>query len=436
MLLPKEIAASKKPANGAAASTPSADDPLRAFGTKDLFIDGTGMTFSLFAYNMIALENGAAGGWPLSLDTLNLSIKRNEFQRLSLAGRIKLPIASKKGQTVSTSTNPKDVPEILTYRGLIDPIQEEYSLTIGIGNLKPLNMFGGQATLAPNSYVELKVSQGTFKPKAVLSGTWAFGVNLSGDVSGGAGAGTAKDVGFKQINFQNLVLQTVEPYISVTSFGYKDETNSLGGFPLQIRRVQASFGQNSSRQPTFILGLGLDLTLQSKSFAAKVDGDITWTKTTINGEDSWDLSGVALNNFAIDADFSAFKIKGRLEFMRQDPIFGNGFKGTLNINVGAAMGSSVTVDVKSIFGRVNDYYYFYLDAMVTLPVGIRIGPMELYGLGGGFAINMERKPQKTSDFSMTGMAYEPKKDNYGVMFALAFRSSFDAGKTLDGTGGS
>jgi len=440
VLLPKEIAASRRRPAGSATTTTTTSttvsntDPLRAFGTNDLFIDGTGLTFSLFAYNMIPLDQGAAGSWPLSLDSLDLSIKRNEFQRFSMAGRIKLPMASKKGQTASTSTDPKKNPDILTYRGLIDPVLEEYALTIGIGNLSSLNMFGGQATLLPNSYVELRVVQSTFRPKAVLSGTWAFGVNLSGDVSGGAGA-ASKDVGFKQINFQELTLQNSEPYISVKSFGYKDETNSLGGFPLQIRRIEASFGQNSTRQPTFILGMGLDLTLQSKSLAAKVDGNITWTKTTIDGEDSWDLSGADLNKFTVDADFSAFRLKGNLEFMKKDPIYGDGFKGSLNINVGAAMGSSTSIDVKSIFGRVNSYYYFYLDAMATLPVGIKIGPMELYGLGGGFAINMERNPKKTSDFSMTGMAYEPKKDNFGVMFALAYRTSFDMGKTLEGTGG-
>ncbi len=62
------------------------------FEASNILIDELGFTGNLAGYNLLDLENGTAGGWAFSLDTISVSIFTNQFQNVNLGGDIQLPV--------------------------------------------------------------------------------------------------------------------------------------------------------------------------------------------------------------------------------------------------------------------------------------------------------------------------------------------------------
>src|SRR5690606_20081659 len=142
-----------------------------SFEAMDMIIDTYGVSGRFSAENIISLESGRTAeskSWAFSVDKIGIEIASNHFIEGDFEVRILLPISAKANKSDENAN--KNVG--LGYKGLIS--EEEYSLAVSTLDTVSFDIFQAKAELLPNSSVELKVIESSFRPKAVLNGRMAI----------------------------------------------------------------------------------------------------------------------------------------------------------------------------------------------------------------------------------------------------------------------
>ncbi|MEM9261408.1 MAG: hypothetical protein AAGA62_17345, partial [Bacteroidota bacterium] len=62
-----------------------------AIGAYQLIIDDTGFSGSVFGENILTLEDGRAGSWAMSLDSVAITVLNNQFESTNLTGEVEVP---------------------------------------------------------------------------------------------------------------------------------------------------------------------------------------------------------------------------------------------------------------------------------------------------------------------------------------------------------
>ena len=126
------------------------------------------------------------------------------------------------------------------------------------------------------------------------------------------------------------------------------------------------------------------------------------------------FNGVMIDSINIQANLAAVSIDGTIGFRNNDPVFGNGFIGTLSAN----FKTGITTNALAEFGNTNYQYsslyrYWRVQAEATFPApGIAFLPgMAFRGFGGGAYNNMD------ASLNSLGTSYEftPYKSNFGFI---------------------
>ena len=103
--------------------------------------------------------------------------------------------------------------------------------------------------------------------------------------------------------------------------------------------------------------------------------------------------------------------------MIDDPTYGTGFAGVVGAKF--RQGLNLEVDVKALFGRKEDYRYWFADGQVTLPGGIPIFTgFVLNTFGGGMYNHMKMSGYSNNrnaayndiGASSSGIIYSPDKN--------------------------
>ena len=202
-----------------------------AVGASNLLIDRNGVSGRFAVSNVIPLDSGRADNWRMALTQFALDIEENKLVGGQLAGRLQLPL-----------TNPDDPTQALGFAGRIEATGN-YQLTVAAASNLRFDLWKATASLAAGSYVELKVVNNAFQPKAVLSGT----LGIATTPTGSSDTTNSKNlVRFAGVSFQNLVIQSVSPRLSADYFGYEGNCRYLG-LPLVVERAGVSFGRGNCR---------------------------------------------------------------------------------------------------------------------------------------------------------------------------------------------
>ena len=391
------------------------------FQAMDMIIDSYGVSGRFSAENIIPLESGRTAeskSWAFSVDKIGIEIAANHFIEGNFDGRILLPL-SEKGKT---SEDNKSLG--LGYKGLIS--EEEYSLTVSTLETVSFDVFQAKAELLPNSGVELKAIEGSFRPKAILNGRMAISASQKETLENEGQKDENDDtVQFKGIEFQNMVLQTESPIISVSYFGYKDEVK-LANFPVSIANI--AFLSNESEA-----GLEFDLRVnlmgsEDKGFAADARLGIFGRYTEEQYEQRWKYDHIDLSKISLEANLGAIELKGSLLLMDNDPIYGDGF----SADIEGTFGSFGPITCKTIFGK-KDFRYWYVDGAVH-GLKIQIGPFQVSGFAGGAFYKMTRRPNAGPDFSPSGLSYMPNEDSSLGVKAMVYGAIGDESAIAVGAG--
>lgn len=393
------------------------DQPTKRIeiGTRNLIIDKHGVSGIFSATNLFPLEQGTtstSNAWAYSLDLLEVSFVTNQLKGGRLKGDILLPISkAKEGDEAKKMA--------LGYEGFIS--RREYGLQVTAKENIDFNIWQAKATLANGSAVELKVKEGKFLPKANLSGQISFHVKHNEAEQDDP---NEKDlVAFQNIDFQDLQLQTVSPMISVRSMGTKGELK-FNNFPVSIGNIEVKM---DDRYAALSFDLGLNL-MDSNMFSAKGGLSIVGKLSSEGVVQKWRFDKIDIHKIIVDGSFSGMNIHGRLDLMKKDPVYGDGFNAELSVQyTGVPVGDDAAegsqgegmfgIRSKAIFGR-KDFRYWYFDASVNFKGAF------ITGFGGGAYYQMRRKAGlDPTEFSPSGLSYEPDY-NTGLGVKALLRMGF------------
>ena len=358
-----------------------------SFGGQNLLIDNMGFSGSVGVKNLFVLEKGDMNGWDYSLDSLGLTFVANSLKGAGFKGSIVLPIGD------------KDKP--FKYKAVINP---GTSYVFNVQTLEVLNfdIWKAKVVLQKGSYLDVEVSNGKFKPKAVLTGSMDI-------------AGQQEGMSLFDVKFEELVIMTEAPYLDAKAFSFGSEKleHTLKDFPVSISRI--GFKKNGNEKAVISFNIGIHITGQDDG---AFKGDATFDIKAILDPivKKWKYNGIAISEVGIDVDGGSYHIKGRIKIFEDDAIYGKGYNGTVEMTFDPGFVLNGTV----IFGKVKDYRYWYADAFVGLPTGIPFcGFLAFYGFGGGMYHNMEQVGFSSDQAlspgkSLSGVIYKPNNEiRYG-----------------------
>lgn len=372
-----------------------------SFAATDLLIDHQGVSGIFSGSHILSLGEGDMNGWAFSVDSLSVSLMANQIQRAGFTGNIVVPITDQETPfkyAASFGANNQYLFDITSSKGLQFKIFQTSKVEIYKG-----------------STIEIKIDNDRFLPKAILSGKMDVTAKLS---EGGQGVNLA------DIKFENLQIQSVQPYIKGGNFSFGSELfqQVMAGFPISINNI----GMTNPTSDQMSLNFDLKLNLVGENgglFAADAGLSIVGQMNGVNGSQSWNYKDIEVRNINIDINNGeSFKFKGSLAFYRQDPVYGDGFNG----NITAVFMSKITVNASAIFGNLKGERYWYADALVKFTPGIPFFTgVGFYGFGGGAYYRMKMDQVSTSPIGKTasGTAYVPALENGLGLKAIVYIGS-------------
>ncbi|MFM8911385.1 MAG: hypothetical protein ACKOE6_00510, partial [Flammeovirgaceae bacterium] len=388
---------------------------------KNLLIDDLGFSGTIGATNLLSLTDGSAGGWPISITDLSVTFLLNRITGGALTGSLNVPFLG--SDAVPYAAQMEQVGDELNYR---------FSIAT-TGNKEFNTPFNAKLIIGKGSVISIEKRNGQLIPSTMLCGV----INVN--------AGPLKA---DEIKFEKLGLTTRAPYITsgVFSTSSSKEPRSVG-FPVRIDSIKLGVFQGQAS-----LGFAIALNLMNKEdkgfsattfvqVMAKMQEITVAPQTDVAPavkRQEWKFEKVKINDIALDCETTAFSLKGRVSVFDNDPTYGNGFRGNINLRVGELLGRGVQVN--AYFGSKETFRYWHFDAYV--PTGsIPIVPPILFinGFMGGASYKMTRKQPFAPDFSKlsvptsSGSTPQQEIENSGQFVYLPDEKSglaFMAGITL------
>ena len=439
-------------------------DNRLSFKATNLLIDRMGVSGNFSADNVLDLGKGNAAGWQFSVDHIEMEFKANALMHAKFNGAIVLPLSDKSKKCAAKTRGE------IAYNALINPIDNEYLLKAEVSENVCFQAFKATARFDKGSYIELKVKEGKFLPKAFLNGSITIkgsnkpnpdqepeGPELSSMGIAMAEATPLKKittpapttptkegdeekdededkeeqetVAFQGILFQNLELQTVTPIFKADYFGYKNEaetdpnSSKAANFPITIHEIALIADDVSAS-----LKIDLSINLMKDQFNGRTKFKIVGKFGKDDGIQKWKFDHLKFEQVDIAADLGGVKFKGSITIMDNDPVYGNGFKGML----GADFTGGIKVEANAIFGSTT-FRYWYVDAMVD-NLNIPAGAITFKGFGGGAYYRM-KKDGFSNRFVASGSNYVPDADSgLGVKAMIKFAGSATADAFWGGAG--
>ncbi|HPY82550.1 MAG TPA: hypothetical protein PLU45_04260, partial [Bacteroidales bacterium] len=196
--------------------------------------------------------------------------------------------------------------------------------------------------------------------------------------------------------------------------------NKFSSFPISITGITII---NQEQQIGLQVQAQVNFVGESDGGFGGTTGITVWATKT---EKPWEYSHVDIDNIIVHiSKGNAFTLDGEVAIVRSDPEYGNGFNGTL-----AASFGGFSMSATALFGSIDNFRYWYADALISKNVAIAtVGPIGLYGLGGGLYFKMRQEIasgaiQSGIGISNSGLKYVPDKQSKlgfkaSVIFGLA-----------------
>ena len=249
------------------------EKPLRSFEASNVLIGDVGFTASFSGYNVVRLNDAnPISKWDMSVDSVQIDFVNSTCKKFSIKGQVNIPQADatacddkkdgdkkdekkddakKDDKTADAGKPDKSKAMLLNYTGLVGISAKEntYSLGVKFASERKFAFLGGDATLKPNSAVELTLSKKTgksaqFDAKVTLNGEWNFAIksdqattkDMDKKTSGCPTKDEAdKTLGVRQVAFTDCTFMTTSPYFKVGSFAYSDTNSKMSNFPIFIK---------------------------------------------------------------------------------------------------------------------------------------------------------------------------------------------------------
>lgn len=367
-----------------------------SFSAKDLIIDRSGLSGTLSANNLLTMEDGDLGGWNFSVSGFSVTLLTSKITEAEFNGEVHIPMM-KEGQN-------------LAYSALID-MEGRYSFAVSPSDTLSFPVFGNsKLELYKNSSVTIAVENGKFVPTALLTGSISINAPLTKD-------NTKNNLEFAHVEFQEMRISTVEPVFDVKYLAVSGlSQGAFAAFPISVDKIAIRTTASEAR-----LSIGLVLNLMDSNKEG-FGGKTTITMVSERNGLDFRYKGLEIDRIQIDVvKPGAFELHGGIAFARDDPEFGNGFRGDID----AKFGNKIEVTAIALFGKVKGLRYFFVDALLAIKPGIQAGPLTFYGFGGGLYYHMKQQPgvidKNSFGASRSGVVYKPSDQiGIGIMAEVKF----------------
>lgn len=351
----------------------SGGPPLSA-GVKDLIIDTQGLSGSVNANNVLSIGDGDLGGWYYSVDNIGVNFLNNSFVSGGMSGKLILPISG---------SNPADPKSQLDYTSTLSKPSGslEFQFVVKPKNDLEVPLWYSKFTLANTSNILVTAGGGKdFYAAATLNGSMDIIADLS----------PLSKINFRAMEFEELKVQTVAPYIGVKTFraGFASPNKSLSGFPVGLQDIKPIISGTQA-------GIGFTLKVSLCDIATIPKADFGFEilgKIGFNGKrPDWKYDNIHLSKIKLNGPIGPVTVDGEINFFDADPEFGSGVRGSLKAN----LISGFSADAQVLFGKTS-FFYWYVDARLKLPPpGIPLTapvPLSIFGFGGGAYYHLAQKP--------------------------------------------
>jgi hypothetical protein len=384
------------------------DSSRIVLGVEHMILDDQGFSGEVFADNVLKLGN--MNGWGYTLDHVELVFVTNQIKGFEIAGKISVPNLKKKKDKTATEFG------YLAARGA----DGNYLFSVSIKEELSLPLLVADLTLRPGTSITVKEKDNKFYPTAILNGTLTISALSKGPKAS-----------FNGLSFEGLRISTEAPRFDIQSisFGSQGQSQSVSKFPLTINNIAIR------KDGTNRIGVGFDVTIniagksEEEGFGGTA-GLIVWGKrdmtevTSASGqveteEGSWKFDKIELT--AIGVSFKkagVIEIDGMIRFFDEDPIYGEGFKGSVSGKI-----QVIKLKIEALFGKTPEFRYWYADALVEFESGIPLAPgFSAYGFGGGYYSKMKQSTESGSVIGQnaSGITYVPDENTIGIKAIVKF----------------
>jgi hypothetical protein len=248
-----------------------------------------------------------------------------------------------------------------------------------------------------------------FRGDAVLHGYAMVKGKASAGVPGEYGDDSgeeARTLAFNapRLEFRELALSTYGPAIDILPGGHLKFVGqpSLLGFPLPIRNPTFQRLTDDKAMITVDFSINL-MNADDNGFAADCTVGIKGKLDQVEGSRRWRSDGLTVSEIQVEIALPSLYILGRANIFQDDVVYGRGFQGSLEVDIGPRDSPTFELDMNAIFGKT-DFRYWYVDGMIQIggetPMDIPIipGVVHINGFGGGAYYHMKMVP---------GVALEP-----------------------------
>ncbi len=387
---------------------------------KNFIIDDFGITTKIKAVDVFNLQNGRIADLSASLDTVDISIISSSLVSGKAKGILVLPISE---VTVQNS---------LKYTATFNQVSGNNNFQIAILPVGPIDadILKGKLTLLPTSSISANLSPNSNSLAINLNGTFNW------DSPNFTIKGIKMELGFENVGLNYSFNSTTNALsFNPGSWSFASPPKWLANFPVSIKKVYyKSLATASLPSPNMELLRGALMI----DIVANLTEDIGGT-TTLGASFAVELNKssrkftpkfkeVFLDSISVHAAMPAVKIDGNISIRNEDPIFGNGFLGELNVEF-----TSVSLKARALveFGNTNYQYsslyrYWRVEADILLPPpGVPFLPgIAFRGFGGGAYYNM-LATQGTSSKTPSGkkFTFTPLKSTMGLRVAATIATT-------------
>ncbi len=370
-----------------------------------IIIDRNGLSCDLKLRNIVSPDNCTVDGLAFGIDSVNFRMVANNFNDAGMYGRFKLPIS----------------PQMLTYACVISsfttPVRgTQYSFRVGSADTLDVPLWLAKLKLSPGTTFGINytsvASTGGGNPQGAPQSGFALEADLHGEISIKGFQQPVGEIDFPLVRFQNLRVQTREPYIGCgpgggtecvrLAFGQASPAKSAGGFPVSLDSVFLDVNQSIhlleiDKSPGARVGIGAKISIiteQNKNSTNTANRGSSFQCTSVlrfrgrlgTNPLGWVPTGLVADSVIVKGRGSAVDLDGRLVFYADDAVYGSGFKGEIK----AEIKPGFRLRAFAQFGTVQTTDYWFVDGMFAAPQGIPLGAsgIAFYGFGGGAYRNM------------------------------------------------
>lgn len=364
-----------------------------------------GITGELRALNVINFPEGNIADLGASIDELKLNIVNSSFTEAYIKGQLLLPI------TDSSSSN------AINYTALFGTGNQnsfdgfQFNMEPN-GTIKSEFFAGADLEIYQTSYLELLLSDGSTSFDIILNGMIDLPDQINNPINNqdipidfnttfeGLGMKYSKNGSTKTFTFEQ------------GEWAFASPSKKLYNFPISIENFKPIVKlPQGTEMCTGGMSFDAIINLASKKIGGRTTIDIIGAINKPDGERLQPVfKEVNLSSVSIYADLAAIKMNGTIDFISNDPIYGDGVQGNIDARFNSI---NTSVAAAAFFGTssynsAGKYRYWKVEAQATLPPpGIPFLPGVVFrGFGAGAYHHMKAE-FTNSPLSVSGSSSSP-----------------------------